>query len=84
MKPMNLNLAVIIILKDPIRYIGSILSKKTFLNSENVFEYIGLEMENYNQNVNIKIPQNWEFEICGYFAYLLKEFSIYESGVKYD
>ena len=71
-------------LRDPISYLGSILRKKIFVNSENVIEYISMDMESYNQNVSIKIPQNWEFEISGYFAYLLKEFSIYESGVIYD
>ena len=43
-----------------------------------------MDMESYNQHVSVKIPQNWGFEISGYFAYLLKEFSVYESGVKYD
>jgi hypothetical protein len=43
-----------------------------------------MEMENYSHHVNIKIPFNWEFEISGNFAYLLKEFSVFETGVNYD
>ena len=71
-------------LNDPISYIGIIFKKIAFLNSENVLEYISIDMENYSNNVNIKIPINWELEISGYFANVLKEFSIFESGIKYD